>query len=837
MLTKRALIILVLISTSIVQANKTQLTAQEDMSVMVTVPSLTDFGVQMENIEPPQPFTVNTAVFQAQPHSPTQITATNEPFPLGPFAPSGHFEMLLFGNSVNLAVGPNDSLIGYNEYGILSTNAGISWRLIEDNWALTTIKHANMPPTANEPIFVVNGQGHILRSLNNGQSWEHVAQNVYHVEQSVYSPTYQDDGLIFAVESSANNKLARSVDRGQTWTTNDIPFLLQIALAPDFSHSQLMLGRRWNAVYRSIDGGYNWQPANEGLNLEQGNVIHDILFSSGHAASSTAYAVTQFGVYKSYTGGQNWQRFLPLVIKKFTLHPNYPHVPTFFMLATVTANGEQLDVLFRSDNDGQTYQALAVNVTDFGLSPQYATNSNLYAMTPEGLIHSSDKGATWYIMSQSIGQSHPKQLLTSPNMAVDNTVYFVTTRYMGDTTQQEVWHTNSLGFNWQKLPIPRENSHEVFLAISPNFATDQTLVLLTFAYQQWSELYRSTDGGDSWHLLNAQLPFADATALKISPNYAQDQTIFVSSYFDRGLFRSQDNGQTWQNLLPDKYLRDFAMAPDYPSDNRLFASIQNQGVVRSDNGGATWLPATHPSFYENLQIALSPNFQSDDTLFAMNGHSSGGGLWRSVDAGNSWQQASDNHISNFYRTLSISEQFGQDQTAIVGVEMNGIFMTENAGENWFQLNGINRLRSSTTIPRITSAVATWGGRPTPILVDHTGYYFYLWPASTSAAFSCQNLVLESATPQSATITVVANSTGPVGWQLHNHDIPWLSVAQMSGMTPTYSQVQIDTANLTEPAQAALTLDVYLSYRQKQTHTFPVFVPCFSQNLPFVSHTR
>jgi len=221
------------------------------------------------------------------------------------------------------------------------------------------------------------------------------------------------------------------------------------------------------------------------------------------------------------------------------------------------------------------------------------------------------------------------------------------------------------------------------------------------------------------------------------------------------------------------------------------------------------LPATYPGFYRNLQIALSPNFQSDNTLLAMNGHSSGGGIWCSTDAGNSWQRASDDHMSNFHLSLSISEQFGQNQTAIVGIETRGIFMTENAGENWFQLNSVKRLQGSTTIPRITSAVTSWQGRPTPILVDRTGYHFYFWPAPTSAAFSCQNLLLESATPQSATIAVSANSAGPVGWQLHNHDIPWLSAAQMSGMTPAYPQVQIDTVNLTEPTQATLTLDVYL----------------------------
>jgi len=829
MSSKSFLTLLILIGTIMLHIGTTNLIAKEQMAGSGTVPTLADLGVQLTEIQSPRPLPLSTAVTQVQSRFPNQSEANIGQFPLEPFAPAGHFEMLLFSNSTNLAVGPNDLLIGYHQYGILSSNRGISWRLIEDNHAPTTIGHAGMPPSESEPIFVVNGHGHLLRSLDKGQSWEQVAQNLYHIQQAVYSPSYERDGLIFAYNS---NELARSNNRGETWTINPIPNLQRIAVASNFVDSQIVLGSRWDAVYISTDGGYGWQLANNGLHLEQGNVIYDILFSPNHASDNFVYAVTRYGVYRTRTNGLDWWRILPFSIKKFALHPNFPNVPTFFMIATVQIDGQLFDALFRSDDNGQTFRGLALGVTDFGLSSQYVANQSLYAMVPEGLIYSNDNGSTWYIMSQSLGNADPQQLVASPNMAVDRTVYLVLARHNG-LVHHEVWRSSSLGLSWQKLPIPKADSHDIFLAISPNFAVDQTIMLLVFAHQQWSELYRSTDGGNSWHLLKDQLPFGDASAFQLSPNYAQDQTIFVASHFDHGLFRSQNNGQTWQNLAPDKFLRDFAIAPEYPTDNRLFISIANQGISQSNNGGVTWSSPTHPSFQSNLQIVLSPNLRNDNTLFVMNGHDSGGGVWRSEDTGLSWTPASNDQMTYFQNTISLSDQFTQDQTAVVGVQNRGLFMTENGGDDWFRLDGSNLFGLGTTIPRTLSTVTYWQALPRPILLDKTGYYFYFWPSQTSAGFSCQNLQLESDESQWAMIAVGANTVQPLGWHLHNHDIPWLFAAPPAGMTPTYPQAQIDTANLFEPAQATLTLDVYLSYRQRQSHTFSAFVPCYGQNLPAV----
>jgi hypothetical protein len=165
----------------------------------------------------------------------------------------------------------------------------------------------------------------------------------------------------------------------------------------------------------------------------------------------------------------------------------------------------------------------------------------------------------------------------------------------------------------------------------------------------------------------------------------------------------------------------------------------------------------------------------------MDGGTSGGGVWRSENAGNSWIPAFNDQMTYFQNTMSLSEHFVQDQALIVGVEYRGLFMTENAGNDWFRLDGSNLYGGGTTVPRSLSALVYWQGLPRPIMLDKTGYYFYFWPSQTSAGFSCQNLFLERGEPQLASIGVSANSVWPVGWHLYDHDLPWLGIPQTTGM--------------------------------------------------------
>src|SRR5579884_782183 len=85
----------------------------------------------------------------------------------------------------------------------------------------------------------------------------------------------------------------------------------------------------------------------------------------------------------------------------------------------------------------------------------------------------------------------------------------------------------------------REGGTVSVIATSPRFATDQTVFAGTLA-----GLYRSTDGGQSWHPSGSGLnsPFIDAVA--VSPLYERDHVVFVGTR-QGGLFRSSDAGESW----------------------------------------------------------------------------------------------------------------------------------------------------------------------------------------------------------------------------------------------------------------------------------------------------
>src|SRR5207253_2425366 len=57
-------------------------------------------------------------------------------------------------------------------------------------------------------------------------------------------------------------------------------------------------------------------------------------------------------------------------------------------------------------------------------------------------------------------------------------------------------------------------------------------------------LFRSPDGGQSWHEVQTQ-PASIVMGIAVSPTYAKDRTLFLATYLN-GLFRSEDDGRAWK---------------------------------------------------------------------------------------------------------------------------------------------------------------------------------------------------------------------------------------------------------------------------------------------------
>lgn len=138
-------------------------------------------------------------------------------------------------------------------------------------------------------------------------------------------------------------------------------------------------------------------------------------------------------------------------------------------------------------------------------------------------------------------------------------------------------------------------------------------------------VWKTTDGGKSWNALTDLLPNLAVNALAFDPNnpdiiYAGTGEGYFNSDAMRGagIFRSFDGGNTWRRLdgtgTPDFYfVNDIVVSPN--NYNRIYAAT-NRGVMRSNDGGASWTPAFDESYNNGCSDLEIRTDQPTDVVFA-----------------------------------------------------------------------------------------------------------------------------------------------------------------------------------------------------------------------------
>ena len=179
-------------------------------------------------------------------------------------------------------------------------------------------------------------------------------------------------------------------------------------------------------------------------------------------------------------------------------------------------------------------------------------------------------------------------------------------------------------------------------------------------------IYKSTDAGRTWqHLGQRNSALRDAEqigSILVDPKDAN--RVFVAALghpygpnAERGVYRSLDGGQTWQKIL---YKDDNTGAIDLVFDPRnshvIFADMwasrrppwtaddsyngPGSGLYKSSDGGDHWRQITKglPSEADKLgRIGLAVSPSDPDRMYALGDAGKNSGVYRSDDAGESWQ--------------------------------------------------------------------------------------------------------------------------------------------------------------------------------------------------------
>jgi photosystem II stability/assembly factor-like uncharacterized protein len=140
-----------------------------------------------------------------------------------------------------------------------------------------------------------------------------------------------------------------------------------------------------------------------------------------------------------------------------------------------------------------------------------------------------------------------------------------------------------------------------------------------------------------------------------------------------GLFVTHDKGETWDHLgWP--YGKFFSVSARRLTDGEiLLCQACGNGVLISDNSGASWRIATGWEITECLKTAIHPT--DPRIIYTATAY----GIYKSTDGGQTWSQRNRGLISTFTSALLIDPDNAQ---LLFCATEAGVHRSQNAGESW-----------------------------------------------------------------------------------------------------------------------------------------------------------
>jgi len=616
-----------------------------------------------------------------------------------------------------------------------SNNGGATFVPIFDDYAQSIGVVKLDPKNPDQNIWVGTGEtwtrnsvsvgNGLYHSTDGGNNWKEVAgfENSERIASIAINPNNTNEiyvGVLGALWSDSEDRgVYKSSDGGKTW--NKILYIgpstgagdvIMDPKNPNTLYASMWEFRRsgWgfssggstSALYKSTDGGANWNKIHNGFPAGD---LGRIAVAVAPSDSNIIYAVLETedksknGLWKSTNAGQSWEHLnndfgltvRPFYFSRISIDPKNPDV--------IVKGGLSGSI---SRDGGKTFKDLGNMHSDIHDIVFDINNSDImYSGTDGGVYRSWNGGTTFEIVENlplsqfyhiSVDDAKPYNVYGGLQ---DNGSWYGPSSSPGGVNARD-WNSVGFGDGFRVLkhptknivysemqgaenvwrydidrkktktiqPLPKKGDPELRFNWNAPMAVSAHVPDRFYMGSQF--VHKSDDMGDSWTIISPDLTTNDPAK--------QDQ--------------SKSGGLSVDNSGAENHTTIFTIAESPLDQNILWVGTDDGNVQVTKDGGKTWsnVTANLTGIPANTWVYhIEASVHGKGTAYAVfDGHTSGDQkpyALKTTDYGQTWKNIISDDIKAPAFVRNIQEDYENEDLLFLGTEL-GLYVTIDGGSNW-----------------------------------------------------------------------------------------------------------------------------------------------------------
>jgi photosystem II stability/assembly factor-like uncharacterized protein len=387
----------------------------------------------------------------------------------------------------------------------------------------------------------------------------------------------------------------------------------------------LYVGAATGGLWKSLDGGFTWQPKMDGEAVNSIGAIavspaapHLVWVGTGEANARNSMGVGR-GVWRSRDGGETWEHVgleRTEHIEAIIAHPTSPGIAWLSAMGPAWSDGEERGV-FKTTDSGATWRKVLYVDEKTGAFELVIDPAN-----PEHLLASTWQFRRWPWFFESGGPG------------------------------SGLWSSWDGGETWTRLTSQQGLPEGELGRIGIAFATNEPNVVYALVEAEKSALVRSDDGGRTWRTVNNEANVQDRpfyySRIYVDPTN-ENRVYRVAGNLDR----SDDGGRTFRTIASFQTVHVDHHAFHAAADGHTIITGNDGGVFVSNDRGGSW------RFVENLPLSQFYHLSVDNAVpFNVYGGLQDNGSWRGPSQ--VWEQSSfvgSTIMNHHWKTIGFGDGF------------------------------------------------------------------------------------------------------------------------------------------------------------------------------------